>query len=216
MQPNLQVPSTLVLGWLLFLSHLCWKLFRFPFVHNNKRRRLMFIVAFGSKTGCWWPWIGPGRQDIIVVSPSPQPVDCYILPPAASTPRSYIESFWEGRAVFFVVSLLSTSLHDQSCVKSSSNPPSTNLRPMWRLFCWSNGQIDGLNGNGGKGRHQRWCQMALVAIARWFGGHQTWFWWSIDGGWMFLLWFVREKVRYFVRTLTKNQGWRSSLFLTAH
>jgi hypothetical protein len=53
MQPNLQVPSTLVLSWLLFLSHLCWKLFRFLFIHNNKQRRLMFIVAFGSKkTGC--------------------------------------------------------------------------------------------------------------------------------------------------------------------
>jgi hypothetical protein len=48
--------------------------------------------------------------------------------------------------------------------------------------------------------------MALVAIVRWFGGHRTWFRWSIDGGWMFLLWFVREKVRYFVRTLTKKSG----------
>jgi hypothetical protein len=32
--------------------------------------------------------------------------------------------------------------------------------------------------------------VALVAIARWFGGHRTWFRWSIDCWWMFLLWVV--------------------------
>jgi hypothetical protein len=50
--------------------------------------------------------------------------------------------------------------------------------------------------------------MALVAIGHGFGGHRTWFRWSIDGWWMFLLWVVREKVRYLVRTLTKK--WRSA------
>jgi hypothetical protein len=30
----------------------------------------------------------------------------------------------------------------------------------WRQFLWLEGNID-----GGKGRHQQWCWMALVAIA---------------------------------------------------
>jgi hypothetical protein len=30
------------------------------------------------------------------------------------------------------------------------------------------------------GISHEWCWMALMAIVRWFGGHRTWFRWSID------------------------------------
>jgi hypothetical protein len=49
-----------------------------------------------------------------------------------------------------------------------------------RLFYQPHGKINGLDRFVGKGRHQRWCWMALVAIARLFGDHRTWFRWSID------------------------------------
>ena len=112
----------------------------------------------------------------VLASPPPRPVDCYI-PPTASTSRLSIETFREGPGPF--VSLASPPEHIL-CWREAP----THHRPIFmlprRLFYQPHGKINGLDRFVGKGRHQRWCWMALVAIARLFGDHRTWFRWSID------------------------------------
>ena len=52
--------------------------------------------------------------------------------------------------------------------KISPNPPSPNLRLLWRLFHRLPGKIDGLDVDGRYGRHWRWFHMALVVIIQLF------------------------------------------------
>ena len=164
-------------------------------------------MSWGQIVRCF---LGGGTElgcEIVVSDPSPPPRTQLIVtsPNQSVLPRSSNESIRAGREP--IVSLPLPPKHIL-CWREAP----THHRPIFmlprRLFYQPHGKINGLDRFVGKGRHQRWCWMALVAIVRWFGGHRTWFRWSIDGWWMFLLWFVREKVRYLVRTLTKK--WRSA------
>jgi hypothetical protein len=78
-------------GWLLFVLHVCCKWSRppfirdNPFVRDNEQRWLLFIVVFGGKTGCRWPWISPGLEsEIIVVFPPSVSVPSWLLHPSVN------------------------------------------------------------------------------------------------------------------------------------
>ena len=159
-----------------------------------------------SKIGCPWPRIGSGLKyeccNLLCLPPPSPSTQLIVTSPGQSPPsRLFIKSIRAGLGP--IVVLVPPPEHIL-CWKAAR----MHHRPIFvlprRLFHQPHGKIDGLIGDGGKGRHQRWCRMALVAIIRWFGGHRTSFRWSIDELMDFLLWAVREKVRYLVRTLTKN------------
>jgi hypothetical protein len=96
----------------------------------------------------------------------------------------------------------------------------THHRPIFvlprRLFSQPQCKIDSLEGNGREGRHQRWCWMALVAIVRWFGGHRTCFGGRSTDRWVDCCVLCAKKYGTLYVLSQKNQGWRSSLFSTAH
>jgi hypothetical protein len=175
MQPNLHVPSTLVLGWLLFLSHLCCKLFWFPFVRDNERRPLMFIVAFESKTGCRWPRISnwPRARRIIVVSPTlrllhPQLI---VTSPHQSLPsQSPIKSIRKGTGP--IVLLVPPQAH--LVPKSSSNMKSPHLRAAAGAICLAPRR------NWRPWEQRRREKASAMVLDGSCGHRRTWFWWSID------------------------------------
>jgi hypothetical protein len=159
-------------------------------------------------------WPPAWKRNNCCVSPPPSPsTQLIVVSPSQSPPsQSPIKliRMCPGR----IVSFLPPPEH--ILCWAARTPHRSIFVLLWRLFHHPHSKIDGLKGNRGEGRHRRWCWVAMAAIVRWFGGHRTWFRWSIGDGWVFLLWVVRKKVRYLVRILTKKSSWRSSLFSTAH
>jgi hypothetical protein len=143
---------------------------------------VLHLFATMNEDGCCWLLClgarpaavcfehAPQLQNNIVVSlPSPSPNSWLLHPPS----RLFIKSIRAGLGP--IVSLVPPPEHIL-CWRAAQ----TCHRPIFVLlrmlfFLWPRSKIDGLDGNEGKGRHQWWCWMALVAIARWLGGHQTWF-----------------------------------------
>jgi hypothetical protein len=157
------------------------------------------------------PWFASSmppnfRTILLCLSPLPPPKQLIVTSPGRPPPsRLFIKSI---RAGLGPIVLLVPPPEHILCWRAAG----TCHRPIfvlpWGLFHQPHSKIDGLDGFGGEGRHQRWCWMALVAIARWFGGYRTWFRSGrsmVDGCFCCA---VREKVRYLVRTLTKK--WRSA------
>jgi hypothetical protein len=162
-QADLQISPTLfrLIVACLIVVLLC--ILPHRFICDEDRRLLRFIVVFGGRISLRWLRAAPDfEQYCSVLSPFtlPRTVDCYVSQsiPALLIPHSNV-----SRADCFNPPPSRAHL----VLKSCSNPPSLHLRAaMRRLFHQTHGKIYGLIGDGGEGRHQQWCQMALVAIVR--------------------------------------------------
>jgi hypothetical protein len=161
----------------------------------------------------------PRARRIIVVSPT-----LHLLQPqlivTSPRPRQSLPSWSPIKSIRMgtgpIVLLVSSPEHIL-CRRAAQ----TWNRPIFmlprRLFVWLQGKIDGLESNGGERRHQWWCWMALVAIARWFVGHLTWFWWWINELMeVFVVSCAWESTVLWCVLSQKNPSSRSSLFWTAH
>jgi hypothetical protein len=174
-----------------------------------------WLLCFGARQAVVCLEFAPDIQNNIVVSwlPSSLPNSWLLHPPVKprplDRPKNRLEPV-ENQCCFIgppswahlVLKSSSSppSPHFCSSAKAVSSAPRQNWRPHWQR-------------RQGKGRHQWWCWMALVAIVRWFRGHRTWFRWSIDE---LMAGCVVSCAWKKYGTCTYSHKWRSSLFSTAH
>jgi hypothetical protein len=155
------------------------------------------------------PWFASNRPptseqyschvSCLVALPSPRTVDCYLPQSILALSISNLIDSKGSRANCFTGPPSQAHL----VLKRSPNPPSSHLCAVAEAVSSAPRKIDGLEGNRGEGRHRRWCWVAMVAIARWFGGHRTWFRWSIGDGWVCCAW---KSTVLFYSTSQKMKG----------
>ena len=204
MQSNYKIPSPSLADCCFCLIVFCF-VFHRPFVRNDERRLLGFIVVFGGRTSLQWLRAVPRLQNklLCLVSFPPTPNSWLLCPPVDPRPLDLLLNR------FGCVSdglFRSSPLPSTSCVlKSCLNPPSLHLRAAVEAVSsapWQNWRP----------HRQRRQGKASAMVSDGSCGHRPMIWRPSDMVLVVDRWVdcfvVRKKVRYFCTYLTKK--WRSA------